>query len=113
MSQQIISNIPEPILLLRTEVQNINQNKYSKRLQRTFPNHIQDPRLLISVDVKISSGDNISTKNTTAYTEVCKLSIPRHKWNLLNRWSGSPPEPYHVPRGKTIHAEYYSNKAMG
>jgi len=60
ISQRITNNIPEPILLSRTEVQNINQNKYPKRLQGTSPNHVQNPRLLVPVDAKIS-GDNIST----------------------------------------------------
>jgi len=40
--------------------------------------------------------------------EVREPSIPRHKTNLLKRQSGLPPEPYHLPRRKTIHAQYHS-----
>jgi len=61
MSQWIASDIPEPILLPRTKIQNINQNRHSKRLQWTLPHHVQDSRFLVSVDVKIS-GDNIHPK---------------------------------------------------
>jgi len=68
----------------------------------------------VSVDAK-NGADNISTQHTAvwaSHTEVHKLSILHHERNLLKRRSGPPSEPYHIPRGKTIHVGHYSKEAL-
>jgi hypothetical protein len=60
MPQRVTSNAPEPILFPRTKIQNPNQIRHFRELQRATPNHVQNSRLLIPVDAKID-GNNTST----------------------------------------------------